>query len=630
MSDSIKHECGIALVRLLQPLQYYADKYETALYGMDKLKLLMQKQRNRGQDGAGIATIKLDMPLGYEYLNRLRKSGDNYLKDLFDEVGKHFEKLDKYELQNADKLKELKPYIGELYLGHLRYATYGKNIIENCHPFIRQSNWITRTLIVAGNFNLTNVDELFQELVSYGQNPIEKSDTVTVMEKIGHYLDEEVQKLHTWFKPDVEDNQSINQFIYQHLDIQNLLARSAKKFDGGYAMAGLIGYGDAFVMRDPNGIRPAFYYTDEEVVVVASERPAIQTTFNVHIDKVKELQPGHALIIKKDGRFFEKPFIEMGERKACSFERIYFSRGTDRDIYLERKRLGELLTNQVLKAIDYDIENTIFSFIPNTAETSFYGLVEGLNKWLNTWKQQQIMELPQLDSDAVQKILNKGIRIEKLVVKDEKLRTFISDDVTRDNLVSHGYDVTYGLIRNELDTIVLLDDSIVRGTTMRSSILQMVGRLRPKRIIVVSAAPQLRYPDCYGIDISSMKEFVTFQALVLLLEETGQEAHLEKAYYLCKAQENLPSHQIKNEVKELYDLFTCEQITEKITSILTPKDFKPEVKVIFQKIEALHEACPNNSGDWYFSGDYPTPGGNKIVNKAFMNYMEKSENRAYA
>lgn len=629
MSDLIKHECGVALVRLLKPLQYYADKYDTALYGLDKLKLLMQKQRNRGQDGAGLASIKLDMPAGSKYLNHVRQVGDNYLNDLFNEIYKNFDELKEGKRQNANWLKTNKPYVAELYLGHLRYATFGKKEKESCHPVIRESNWITKNLIVAGNFNLTNVDELFDELVTLGQCPREKSDTVTVMEKIGHYLEDEVSRLQTWYKPDGYDNNEINELIYENLDIQRLLTRASKAFDGGYVMAGLIGYGDAFVMRDPNGIRPAFYYADDEVVVVASERPAIQTTFDVHISKVKELQPGHAVIIKKDGRVMEKPFIEQEERRSCSFERIYFSRGTDRDIYLERKRLGELLTEQVLHEIDYDVENTIFSFIPNTAETSFYGLIEGLNNWLDTWKKQQILNTPSLDAQQLQTILQRRVRIEKLVVKDEKLRTFISDENSRDNLVSHSYDVTYGLVRNEVDTVVLVDDSIVRGTTMKTSILQMVGRLRPKRIIVVSAAPQIRYPDCYGIDMSEMKRFVAFQALVELLEEHSKEYLLEEVYDRCKAQLSLPNDQIQNEIRILYDQFTEEEISNKIAAIVTPKGFKPEVRVVFQKIEAVHQACPNNNGDWYFSGNYPTPGGNKIVNKAFINYMEKSDFRAY-
>ncbi|MEN0049025.1 MAG: class II glutamine amidotransferase [Bacteroidota bacterium] len=631
MSELIKHECGIAVVRLLKPLEFYKEKYGTPLYGMNKLRLLMKKQRNRGQDGAGIATIKLDTPPGVEYMDRVRRNGANYMDKIFNDVYKNFKNVSAEKMKNAEWLKNNKSFMGELLLGHLRYGTHGLNAKENCHPFIRKNNWISRNLILAGNFNLTNVDELFEELVALGQSPREKSDTVTVLEKIGHFLDTEVERLHAWHKPDGHSNSEINELIYKELDVQRVLQRASKSFDGGYVMAGLIGHGDAFVMRDPNGIRPAFYYQDEEVVVVASERPAIQTSFDIHIDKVRELERGHALIIKKDGRVSEKPFIEQGERTACSFERIYFSRGTDRDIYLERKELGRRLTDQVLEAVEYDFENTVFSFIPNTAETAFIGLQEGIEQKLDEWKEKRILEeMDNLTPEKVHKILNQRIRVEKLVVKDEKLRTFIADDDSRSDLVSHVYDVTYGIVKNEVDTLVLLDDSIVRGTTLENSILKIVSRLRPKKIIVVSSAPQIRYPDCYGIDMSKMHNFVAFKALVALLEERGKTYLLEETYERCKAQLKLPASEMINEVKPLYDEFTYEEVSQKIAEIVTPEDIKPEVEVIYQTVEGLHQSCPNNNGDWYFSGNYPTAGGRRISNKAFVYFMERKDVRAYA
>ncbi|MEL6925353.1 MAG: amidophosphoribosyltransferase, partial [Bacteroidota bacterium] len=533
MSEQIKHECGIALVRLLKPLDFYQRKYGTSLYGIDKLQLLMQKMRNRGQDGAGIATIKLNSCPGTRYISRKRSTATNYLADLFNKVYEHFEELPPEQLNDAKWLKDNKPYTGELLLGHLRYGTHGGNNIETCHPLLRQNNWISRNLVMAGNFNLTNVDELFEELVTLGQYPKEKSDTVTILEKIGHFLDDEIQRLHTWFKPDGYSNKQINELIFENLDIQRLLRRASKKFDGGYVMGGMIGHGDAFMMRDPSGIRPAFWYADDEVVVAASERPAIQTAFNVHYTKVNELQRGHALIVKRNGQVDEKLYIEQRKRKACSFERIYFSRGTDRDIYLERKKLGEQLAPEVLKMVKYDFENTVFSYVPNTAESAFFGLVEGLEKELNKVKSKKIRELcdkKELKPKKLDQILNMHARVEKLVVKDAKLRTFIADDSSRGQLVSHVYDVTYGIVRNEKDTLVLLDDSIVRGTTLRDSIIQIVSRLRPKKIIIVSSAPQIRYPDCYGIDMSKMKNFVAFKALVQLLKENKKTKLLEKAY----------------------------------------------------------------------------------------------------
>jgi len=632
MSDFIKHECGIALVRLLKPLDFYLKKYGTSLYGINKLHLLMQKQRNRGQDGAGIATIKLFVAPGTKYISRKRYGGTQSIQKLFSEVYAHFDALPDKRLQDAAWLKKKLPYMGELLLGHLRYGTHGKNSQNNCHPFLRKNNWISRNLVIAGNFNLTNVDELFEQLVGLGQYPSEKTDTVTVMEKIGHFLDDEVQRLHTWYKPDGYSNEEINDLIFDNLDVQRLLRRAGKDFDGGFTMAGLIGHGDAFVLRDPSGIRPAFYYRDEEVVVVCSERPAIQTAFDVHVSKVQELQPGHAIIVKRNGQVSESPCFEARHRKACSFERIYFSRGTDRDIYLERKQLGEQLTDTVLKALNFDLKNTVFSFVPNTAESAFFGLMEGVEKRLNEQKRKKILKFCEDKNrkpGKLKKILNRTPRIEKIVVKDEKLRTFIADDNSRRSMVSHAYDVTYGIVRNDKDTLVLLDDSIVRGTTLKNSIIEIVARLRPKKIIIVSSAPQIRYPDCYGIDMSVMKDFVAFRALVALLKETGKGHLLEETYERCKAAQCKPKEEIKNEVKALYDEFNSDEISKKIAQIVTPEGIKPKVEVIYQTIEGLHRACPKHTGDWYFSGNYPTPGGNKVVNKAFINFIEKRDERAY-
>ena len=632
MSDQIKHECGLAMIRLLKPLDYYHKKYGTALYGLNKMNLLLQKQRNRGQDGAGLVTIKLDSTPGTRYISRRRSNSPQYLKDLFEGVFSHFADITKEQLNDPVWLKENKPYTGELLLGHLRYGTHGANTIETVHPFLRQNNWITRNLVLAGNFNLTNVDELFAELLSFGQYPKEKSDTVTVLEKIGHFLDDEVQRLFNWFKPEGYSNQEINGLIAEHLDVQRLLQRASRKFDGGYVMAGLIGHGDAFVLRDPAGIRPAFYYYDDEIVVVASERPAIQTSLNIRYFQVKELKPGHALIIKKNGMVSEELCKEPVALTPCSFERIYFSRGTDRDIYLERKKLGELLADKILKAVNYDFENTLFSFIPNTAEVAFYGMIKGLEAKLNEIKNKQILSLSQkgeLTDDALSKILAQSIRAEKLAVKDEKLRTFIADDASRGEMVSHVYDVTYGIVQNEVDTLVLIDDSIVRGTTLRDSIIYILSTLKPKKIIIVSSAPQIRYPDCYGIDMSKMKEFVAFRALVELLDQDGKIHLMQEVYDRCIEQEKLPIEQMENQVKFLYDQYTEEQISAKISELVTPANISPEVQVIYQSIEDLHKACPNNKGDWYFSGNYPTPGGMRVVNRAYVNYMKNNDERAY-
>ena len=632
MSDFIKHECGIALIRLLKPLEFYQKKYGTPLYGLNQLNLLMQKQRNRGQDGAGVATVKLDVDPGTKYIHRKRFDGPASIKQIFDEIYKPFDNYSAKQMKNTSWLKKNAPHAGELMLGHLRYGTHGKNSRKNCHPFIRKNNWINRNLVVAGNFNLTNVDDLFDNLVRLGQYPSDKTDTITVLEKIGHFLDSEILRLYGYHKSDSKSRTEVAELINKNLDVQRLLQQSAKDFDGGYTMAGLIGHGDAFVMRDPSSIRPAYYYYDDEVAVVCSERPAIQTAFDVHISKVHELPGGHAFIVKKNGKIKIKPFTEPRERQSCSFERIYFSRGTDRDIYLERKKLGEQLTEAVLESVDYDFEKTVFSFVPNTAESAFYGLMKGVDKALNKTKEEQILELmakKDLKPKKIEKVLSQTCRVEKIVVKDEKLRTFITADNARSNMVSHGYDVTYGIVENEVDSLVLLDDSIVRGTTLKNSIISIVARLRPKKIVIVSSAPQIRYPDCYGIDMSKMKDFVAFRALVALLEENGKTHLLKKTYKKCKKELEKPIEEMKNCVQALYDEFTYDEISKKIAEIVTPEGIKPEVAVIYQTIEGLQKACPDNNGDWYFSGNYPTPGGNKVVNRAFINYMEGNDERAY-
>ena len=630
MSDQIKHECGLAMIRLLKPLEFYHEKYGTALYGLNKLQLLLQKQRNRGQDGAGVATIKFDIPPGNRYISRHRSIGSSYLKDLFDSIYGNFSDCTPAQLNDVAWLKKNKPYIGELLLGHLRYGTHGANNIETVHPFLRQNNWISRNLVCAGNFNLTNIDELFNELLSFGQYPKEVSDTVTVMEKIGHFLDDEVQRIFDWYKHEGYSNIEVNKFIEKELDIRRILTRSSRRFDGGYVIAGLIGHGDAFVLRDPAGIRPAFYYHDDEICVVASERPALQTCLDIRYFQVKELQPGNALIIKKNGEISEENIKEVTERKSCTFERIYFSRGTDRDIYLERKNLGRLLAPTILEAVDHDFEHTIFSFIPNTAEVSFFGLIEGLNEELNQLKAKKIAALKDTsDMDAINQILQMRVRSEKLAVKDEKLRTFIADDGARNQMVSHIYDVTYGIVQNEVDTIVLIDDSIVRGTTLRDSIIYILSKLRPKRIIIVSSAPQIRYPDCYGIDMSRMSEFIAFKATIELLKERGQQSLIDEVYRLCKEEELKPLEQMVNHVQKIYEPFTEDEISKRIAQLVTAEGIEPEVDVIFQTVDNLHVACPNDKGDWYFTGDYPTLGGVRVVNRAFINYIEDVKERSY-
>jgi amidophosphoribosyltransferase len=633
MSESIKHECGIALIRLRKPLEFYHKKYGTAFYGLNKLHLLMQKQRNRGQDGAGIATIKLDPLPGHRYISRKRSNANQSIRDVFEQIFWHFKDLTPEQIHNPEFLKENYPYMGEVLMGHLRYGTHGANTVEQVHPFLRPNNWISRNLLLAGNFNMTNVDELFTFLVEdLGQHPKEKSDTVMVLEKMGHFLDDEVQHWFNYFKRDNYSNKELTALISEHLDVHRIIKRAAKDMDGGYVLMGMLGHGDSFVMRDPHGIRPAFYYQDDEIVMVASERPAIQTVLNVNYQLIKELKPAHALVIKSDGQVSEKPFTQPLERKACSFERIYFSRGTDRDIYLERKMLGEQLSEKVMQAVNYDFENTVFSFIPNTAETAFMGFTEGVTKVLNKIKQERITEAQaknELSPEKLTEILRGVPRVEKLAVKDDKARTFITADNSRDEMVSHVYDVTYGIVNNDVDTLVLMDDSIVRGTTLKNSIIKIAARLKPKKIIIVSSAPQIRYPDCYGIDMSKMGEFVAFQAIIKMIHERGLEEKLEQVYEKSKAQEHLPKEKIKNYVQELYDLFEYEDVSNKIAEIVTPADIKPEVQVIYQSLEGLHKACPNNTGDWYFSGKFPTPGGNRVVNNAFINYMENKNVRAY-
>ncbi len=631
MSDSIQHECGIAFIRLLKPLDFYQQKYGSSLYGLKKLNLLMQKQHNRGQDGAGVGVIKLDVKPGNQYIYRRRESGSNAIAEIFGRIGKKInETANKNQLKDADFMKANAPFVGEVYLGHLRYGTYGSSSSDLCHPFLRQNNWMTRNLLLAGNFNMTNVDELFELLIELGQHPREKADTVTMLEKIGHFLDEENQRLFDEYKQSGLSNIEITEKISGSLDIERILTRAMREVDGGYVLTGLIGNGDSFILRDPAGIRPCFYYMDDEVIVATSERPAIQTGFNVRLNTIKELQPGYALIIKKDGSFSEVPILAPLPKKSCTFERIYFSRGNDRDIYLERKKLGHLLSKKVIEAIDADLPNTVFSYIPNTAATAFYGMIDGIHDYLTDYKAQEILKLgTNPDINKLKEILSWKPRREKIAVKDVKLRTFITDDEHREDMVAHVYDVTYGLVKNDVDTLVVIDDSIVRGTTLRSSILRILDRLHPKRIVIVSSAPQIRYPDCYGIDMSRLKDFVAFQAMLGLLKDHNKEGMLQEVYQKCKAQENLPKEQMVNYVKELYDQFTDDQISQKIAEILTPEDLRAEVKIIYQSIENLHIACPDHKGDWYFSGNYPTPGGFKVVNKAFINFMEGNTARAY-
>ena len=632
MSDALKHECGIAMVRLLKPLQYYKDKYGTAFYGINKMYLLMEKQHNRGQDGAGFASVKFNVNPGTRYISRIRSNQSQPIQDIFAQINN---RLNGVLEENPDKKNDITwqeenmPYLGNLFLGHVRYGTFGKNSIESVHPFLRQSNWKHQNLIVAGNFNMTNSKQLLEELIELGQHPKEFTDTVTVMEKIGHFLEEEVANLYLKAKEKGYTKKDASPYIEEHLDLQNVLQRSSKNWDGGYAMAGLVGHGDAFVLRDPSGIRPTFYYQDDEVVVVASERPVIQTVFNISIDKVKELERGHALIIKKDGQIDVKSILEQKEKKACSFERIYFSRGSDASIYEERKNLGKLVFPQVLKSINNDITNSVFSYIPNTAETSFYGMTEAAEDVLNQQKTAKILAGGKsLSAEKVTEILSERPRFEKIAIKDAKLRTFIADDNSRDDLVAHVYDVTYGVVK-PTDNLVIIDDSIVRGTTLKKSILRMLDRLQPKQIVVVSSAPQIRYPDCYGIDMARLEKLVAFNAAIELHKDNGTDAIIEEIYHKCKKQLELADAAVINHVKDLYALFTDEQISDKIAEIISEEGITTKVKLIFQSVDDLHKACPKNLGDWYFTGDYPTSGGNRVVNRAYVNFFEGNPERAY-
>jgi amidophosphoribosyltransferase len=633
MSDPIKHECGIALLRLKKPLEYYLDKYGSALWGLNKMHLLMEKQHNRGQDGAGIANIKLDMQPGERYISRSRSVQKNPTQDIFDQINAKFKAIYDENPEHLNDIKYLKEnvgFTGEVFLGHLRYGTYGRNSIESCHPFLRQSNWMTRNLVVAGNFNLTNVDELFSTLVELGQHPKEKSDTVTVMEKIGHFLDVENDELYAHYKALGYAKTDIYERIQHEIKIDKILKKASERWDGGYAMAGLLGHGSAFVLRDPNGIRPAFWYEDDEICVVASERPVIQTAFNLKEEQIQELQPGHALIIEKKGEVKEIEINAPKEIKKCSFERIYFSRGSDSDIYKERKALGRLIVQDVLESVGHDYDNSVFSFIPNTAEVSFYGLIKGLEEALNADKIKQLAALGGAAStEQISEIVNRRARIEKIAIKDAKLRTFITQDDSRDDLVAHVYDITYGSVRRGTDNLIVIDDSIVRGTTLRQSILRILDRLGPKKIVVVSSAPQIRYPDCYGIDMAKMGDFIAFEAAIALLRESGQAQVIENVYKAALEQVQLPKEQVKNVVKEIYAPFSDKQISAQIAKMLTPAGINAEVEIIYQSVENLHIACPGHLGDWYFTGDYPTPGGNKVVNRAFINWMEKRNERAY-
>lgn len=631
MSEDIKHECGIAMLRLLKPLEFYQKKYGSTLYGLNKMYLLMEKQHNRGQDGVGLANVKLDLPPGKRYISRKRSVANNPIQDVFRQVNDRFINLsekDPEKLKDAKWMKNNLPFTGELFLGHLRYGTFGENTIEQCHPFLRQNNWKTRNLVLAGNFNMTNVDELFEHLIDLGQHPKQKADTVTILEKIGHFLDEENDKIYYKYKNKYSKKQ-ITSIIENELDLQKILKQSAKYWDGGYVMCGCIGHGDAFALRDPNGIRPAFYYKDDEIVVVASERPVIQTSFNVESSKIKEIKRGHALIIKKNGDILEKSIKKQMKNTSCSFERIYFSRGNDNDIYNERLQLGIKIFPRVLKRINHDIKNTVFSYIPNTAEVSYLGLLKGCHTYLNNIKIDKILNLKdKFNQERISNIISISPRAEKIAIKDAKLRTFITDDKNRDDLVAHVYDVTYGKVKNT-DNLVMIDDSIVRGTTLKQSIVKILDRLNPKKIIIVSSAPQIRYPDCYGIDMAKMGDFIAFQAAIALLKETGNSKILDNTYKKCKSQENLDKEEMINYVKDIYKPFSDEEISNKIAELVTTKGVKSKVEIIYQKIEDLHDSCPKHIGDWYFTGNYPTPGGVKVVNKSFINYIEGNNKRAY-
>ncbi len=633
MSELIKHECGIALIRLLKPLSFYQEKYGTWQYGLNKLYLLMEKQHNRGQDGAGMVNIKISLQPGQEYISRYRSVDQNPIKDIFSKVQKTWKKARVEGPANEDPqwVYEHLPFTGELFLGHLRYGTFGRNSIEFVHPVMRLNNWKSRNLVLAGNFNLTNTNELFRKLIELGQHPKAYTDTVTVLEKVGHFLDEENQMLFRQYKNEGYTNQEISPLIETNLDIQKILERSSKDWDGGYAVAGLVGHGDAFVMRDPWGIRPAYYYYDDEIAVVASERPVIQTVMNIHYSEVKEIKPGEALIIKKDGRISNELIRVPHKKTSCSFERIYFSRGSDKDIYQERKRLGILLAPIILESIRYEFSNTIFSYIPNTSETAFYGMIQGIRNYLVGWKIDQLKDKNgSLSNEEIKEIISIEPRVEKIAVKDVKLRTFIADEGSRHDLVAHVYDVTYGVLKSRQDTLVIIDDSIVRGTTLRDSIIRILDRLHPLKIIVVSSAPQIRYPDCYGIDMTRLDSFVAFNAAISLLTDTGQSHIIDSVYKKCKEQENLPKEEVVNYVKEIYRPFTQEQISARIAQLLKPDGCGAEVEIVYQTVDNLHKACPNDTGDWYFTGDYPTPGGNRVVNASFINFIERRGGRSYS
>ncbi len=633
MSEQIKHECGIALIRLLKPLEYYLGKYGTSFYGLKKMHLLMQKQHNRGQDGAGIATIKFDLEPGNKFINRIRSNSSSAITEIFQEAYTRIKNTvepvsERYK--DVNWLKQNSEFTGELFLGHLRYGTFGRHGIELLHPVIRHNNWKTKNLVLAGNFNLTNVDELFEYLIDLGQYPIETSDTITVLEKIGHFLDDENERLYREFKEQGYQKRDISPMIAGNLDIGSILSRSARDWDGGYAIAGLIGHGDAFVMRDPSGIRPAYFYHDDEVAVVTSERPVIQTTFNAPFSMIEEIRPGHALLIRKSGEIKQEMFKEPMPRKSCSFERIYFSRGTDAEIYKERKQLGKSLAGPILEAIDFDLENTVFSYIPNTAAVAFRGLGEELNRYCNKIKKDKIRRLPAgYNDEDLENILAIKPRVEKVAVKDQKLRTFITQESERNDLVGHIYDITYDSIRSGSDNLVILDDSIVRGTTLKYSIIRILDRLGPKKIVIASSAPQIRYPDCYGIDMAKLHDFIAFQAAIELLKETRQQSIINDVYRKCLSQVGKPKEEVVNYVKQIYKPFSAVQISEKIAQMLKTPGINAGITVIYQTIEDLHDASPGNKGDWYFTGDYPTPGGNKVVNNAFINYIQGKDIRAY-
>ncbi|MBW6501946.1 MAG: amidophosphoribosyltransferase [Bacteroidales bacterium] len=633
MSDSVKHECGIALLRLRKPMDYYLSKYGSWDYGLQKMYLMMEKQHNRGQDGAGIAGIKLNVKPGNRYIFRQRSNKQNPLKKIFDLVYEDIAKVRGYDASKADDpefVMENVPFACDLYLGHMRYGTFGNYNIDYVHPVSRENNWRSRNLVMAGNFNLTNVGEVFSSLVDLGQNPVDFSDTVTILENIGHRLDEENERVFRIFKDRGYSKKEITPLIEKNLDLATVLRKASRNWDGGYAMAGMVGHGDAFVMRDPAGIRPVFYYADEEVVAVASERPVIQTIFNVRTADIKELPPAYAIIIKASGETSTEKIREEDEPRKCSFERIYFSRGTDKSIYRERKKLGELLTGSVLKAVDYDVDNTVLSYIPNTAESAFFGLIKGMEDYINQAKTDIILERGNnLSREELEEIINRRPRVEKIAVKDAKLRTFITEDRSRDDLVGHVYDVTYGVIRRGIDNLVVIDDSIVRGTTLKKSIIRILDRLDPKKIIIVSSSPQLRYPDCYGIDMAKLGDLIAFRAAVALLKESDNEAVMKKVYEEARIEINKPVEEIRNLVRRIYKPFTAEQISAKISSMLKTDDIKAEVVIVYQSIEALHQACPGHTGDWYFTGNYPTPGGNRVANQAFINYIEGRNVRAY-